>query len=98
MIPKLRKPPNKQGVDEETQGIIEDQLDQLVIKKPDAFVQNIQTTGQKDRSLKEAFLRRPANNVVTLYYGPIPGRQPTVFFNYPPFLKMNRSSAPNCST
>ena len=46
--------------------------------------------GQKDRSLKEAFLRRPANNIITLNYGPIPGRQPTVFFNYPPFLKMNR--------
>jgi hypothetical protein len=45
-----------------------------VIKKPDAYVQNIQTTGQKDRSLKEAFLRRPANNAVTLFYGPIPGR------------------------
>ena len=27
VIPRLRKPPNKQGVDEETQGIIEDQLD-----------------------------------------------------------------------
>jgi len=30
--------------------------------------------GQKDRSLKEAFLRRPANNIITLNYGPIPGR------------------------
>ena len=84
-------------MDEETQGILEDQLDQLVIKKPDAFVQNVQATGQKDRSLKEAFLRRPANNVVTLNYGPIPGRQPTVFFNYPPFLKMNRNTPQNCS-
>jgi len=90
VIPKLKKPQNKQNIDQETQGIIEDQLDQLVIKKPEKFVQDMQVTGQKDRSLKEAFLRRPANPVVTLNYGPIPGRQPTVFFNYPPFLKMNR--------
>ena len=44
----------------------------------------------KDRSLKEAFLRRPANNVITLHYGPIQGRAPSVFFNYPPFLNKQR--------
>jgi ABC-type transport system involved in cytochrome bd biosynthesis fused ATPase/permease subunit len=40
----------------------------------------------KDKSLKEAFLRRPPNNIITVQYGPIEGRPPTVVFNYPPFL------------
>ena len=50
------------GLDEETRGILDNQLDQLVIKKPDALINK----EGKDRSLKEAFLRRPPNNIITL--------------------------------
>lgn len=78
---------NNMNLDEETQNVIDSQLDQLIIKKPDNFANNVQG---KDKSLKEAFLRRPANHMVTLNYGPIPGRPPTVFFEYPPFLQMKR--------
>lgn len=39
-------------------------------------------------SKKEIFLMRPPNNTIILNYGPIPGRQPTIFFSYPTFLKM----------
>ena len=62
--------------------ILDKQLDQLVIQKPATLVNQ----PGKDRSLKDAFLRRPPNNIITLSYGPIPGRPPTIFFNYPPFL------------
>lgn len=65
--------------------VLDDQLDQLIIRKPQAFADLKQQTG-KDRSLKEAFLRRPPNNIVTILKSPIPNRPPTVFFNYPPFL------------
>jgi hypothetical protein len=41
-------------------------------------------------SKKQLFLQRPPNNVIVLNYGPIPGRVPTIFFNYPSFLKMQR--------
>jgi hypothetical protein len=41
-------------------------------------------------SKKQLFLQRPPNNTIVLNYGPIPGRQPTIFFNYPSFLKMQR--------
>jgi hypothetical protein len=46
--------------------------------------------GGKDRSLKEAFLRRPPNNIITLVDSLIPGRQSSIFFNYPPFLNIKR--------
>jgi hypothetical protein len=59
----------------------------LVIEKPAA----LQNKEGKDRSLKEAFLRRPPNPIVTLHYGPIQGRPPTIFFPYPPFLKKKRA-------
>jgi len=39
-------------------------------------------------SKREAFLARPPNNTIILQYGPIPRRNPVVFFSYPPFLKM----------
>ena len=39
---------------------------------------------------KEIFLLRPPNNTIILNYGPIPGRPPTIFFSYPPFLKIQR--------
>ena len=48
---------------------------------------NIDLTGL---SKKEIYLMRPPNNTIILNYGPIPGRQPTVFFSYPTFLKMQR--------
>lgn len=46
-------------------------------------------------SKKQLFLARPPSNTIILCYGPIPGRQPTVFFNYPPFLKMQRPYKPD---
>jgi hypothetical protein len=68
---KASNKPNKEDeLDEETKGILDKQLDQLVIEKP----QNLINKEGKDRSLKEAFLRRPPNNIITLTYGPIPGR------------------------
>ena len=39
---------------------------------------------------KQLYLAKPPNNRIVLCYGPIPNRRPTVFFNYPPFLKMQR--------
>ena len=39
---------------------------------------------------KELFLAKPPNDTIILNYGPIPGRQPTIFFSYPAFLKMQR--------
>jgi len=40
--------------------------------------------------MQQIFLEKPPNNKIVLLYGPIPGRQPSIFFNYPPFLKMQR--------
>ena len=73
-------------IDEETKTMLDNQLDKLVIEKPKSLINK----DGKDRSLKEAFLRRPANNVITVHYGPIQGRPPTVFFTYPPFLNKSR--------
>ena len=84
---KMSRPNANDCLDEETKSIIDNQLDQLVIHKPPQLTNQIQG---KDRSLKEAFLRRPPNNLITVMYGPIPGRAPTVFFNYPPFLQIQR--------
>lgn len=72
---------NEGSENEEVFQALNSQLDQLVIQKP-----QIAQTGGKDKSLKEAFLRRPPNNIITVQYGPIEGRPPTVVFNYPPFL------------
>lgn len=83
----VRPSANNDGLDEETKSIIDNQLDQLVIHKPPQLTNQIQG---KDRSLKEAFLRRPPNNIISVMYGPVPGRAPTVFFNYPPFLQIQR--------
>ena len=86
-----------EGLDEEQRQrrldltILDNQLDQLVIEKPAALVNQ----PGKDRSLKDAFLRRPPNNVITLTYGPVPGRPPTIFFNYPPFLQLQRPFVPS---
>lgn len=52
-----------ENLDSETRNILDGQLDKLIIEKPP----NLQVPpGGKDRSLKEAFLRRPPNNIVTL--------------------------------
>ena len=59
---KGAKTVGEDGLDEETKNILDNQLDQLVIKKPDALINK----EGKDRSLKEAFLRRPPNNIITL--------------------------------
>ena len=59
---KGAKTVSEDGLDEETKNILDNQLDQLVIKKPDALINK----EGKDRSLKEAFLRRPPNNIITL--------------------------------
>ena len=60
-----------------------------MVSKPSAFGDVKEATG-KDRSLKEAFLRKPPNNIVTLLRSVIPNRPPTVFFQYPPFLQIVR--------
>jgi hypothetical protein len=39
-------------------------------------------------SKKEKFLAKAPNKKIVVHWGPIPGRQPTVFFNYPPYLGM----------
>lgn len=81
--PKLKD----EHIDQATKNIIDGQLDQLIIEKP----LNLQIPpGGKDRSLKEAFLRRPPNNIVTLQEGPFPNRHPSIFFQYPPFLQVKR--------
>jgi hypothetical protein len=76
-----------ENLDLETRNILDGQLDKLIIEKPQNLVI---PPGGKDRSLKEAFLRRPPNNIVTLQEGPIPGRHPSIFFQYPPFLNIKR--------
>lgn len=48
-----------------------------------------------DMSKKEIYLKKPPNNKIVLNYGPIPGRAPSIFFNYPPFLKMQRPFKPD---
>jgi hypothetical protein len=63
LIPKTKKEvtTKKQSgtvLDEETKSILDNQLDQLIIEKPAA----LKNAEGKDRSLKEAFLRRPPNN------------------------------------
>jgi len=81
--PKLKD----DNVDPETKSIIDNQLDQLVIKKPANMP--LPANG-KDRSLKEAFLRRPPNNMIIVQDSVIPGRFPSIVFNYPPFLQIKR--------
>ena len=60
------------------------------------LILNIETPKiTSDMTKKEIFLKRPPNNRIVLNYGPIPGRAPSVFFNYPPFLKMQRPFKPD---
>ena len=55
------------------------------------FIVNLTQKGQAAMSrIQEIFLARPPNNTIVLNYGPIPGRPPTIFFNYPPFLNLQR--------
>ena len=68
----IKAPKLKQDqLDQATKDLIDGQLDQLVIDKPANLVV---PPGGKDKSLKEAFLRRPPNNIITLHYSSIPGR------------------------
>ena len=50
----------------------------------------VQKTGNKyvDR---EAYLRRPPNQTITLIKSQFPNREAVVFFPYPPFLKVQRT-------
>jgi len=43
--------------------------------------------GKPKTKLKQAFLQRPPNNVVTLLKSPFNKRPATIFFPYPSFLK-----------
>lgn len=44
----------------------------------------------QDMTKREKYLKKPPNNQVVLSYGPIAGRAPSIFFNYPHYLKMQR--------
>lgn len=50
-------------IEGDTKNILDGQLDKLIIEKPH---NPLIPPGTKDRSLKEAFLRRPPNNIITL--------------------------------
>lgn len=80
-----------ENVDNGPKNILDGQLDKLIIEKPH---NPLIPPGGKDRSLKEAFLRRPPNNIITVQEGPIPGRTPSIFFQYPPFLQIKRPFGP----
>lgn len=82
---------SKQGnqVEEEAEAEAEDEnLKNLILK-----IETPKITS--DMTKKEIFLKRPPNNKIVLNYGPIPGRAPSIFFNYPPFLKMQRPFKPD---
>jgi hypothetical protein len=53
-------------------------------------LQNDYNPNKTGKTMQQIFLEKPPNNKIVLLYGPIPGRQPSIFFNYPPFLKMQR--------
>ena len=64
-------------------------------EEPQSMLQIQESPSQNKQNLagltpKEIFLQRPPNNTIILNYGPIPGRPPTIFFSYPPFLKIQR--------
>jgi hypothetical protein len=45
---------------------------------------------QKKHAIRDEFLRRPPNQLVTLIKSPFPNRDPFLFFPYAPFLKIQR--------
>lgn len=47
--------------------------------------------GDSKHALRDAYLRRPPNQIVTLIKSQFPGREPYVFFPYPPVLKTQRT-------
>ena len=47
--------------------------------------------GDGKHALRDAYLRRPPNQIVTLIKSQFPGRDPYVFFPYPPILKTQRT-------
>lgn len=52
------------------------------------------TAGMSEKEVKraqrKAFLIRPPNQMITLIKSVFPGRDPFLYFPYPPFLKMQR--------
>ena len=44
------------------------------------------TDKQKKLAIREEFLRRPPNQIVTMIKSPFATREPYIFFPYPPFL------------
>lgn len=48
------------------------------------------TDKQRKRAIREEFLRRAPNQLVTMIKSPFPNREPFLFFPYAPFLKMQR--------
>lgn len=65
--------------DEKDESSDDESLKNLLLRPP---------TITPDMTKREKYLKKAPNNNVVLTYGPIPGRAPSVFCNYPPFLKM----------
>lgn len=55
-----------------------------------AIIAAAMTDKQRKLALREEFLRREPNQLVTLIKSPFPNREPFLFFPYAPFLKMQR--------
>jgi hypothetical protein len=53
-------------------------------------LQNDYNPNKTGKKMRQIFLEKPPNNKIVLLYEPIPGRQPSIFFNNSPFLKMHR--------
>ena len=76
---------SKDEPDEKDESSDDESMKNLILRPP-------QIT--PDMTKREKYLKKPPNNNVVLTYGPIPGRAPSVFFNYPAFLKMQRPYKP----
>ena len=48
------------------------------------------TDKQRKHAIRDEYLRREPNQLVTLIKSPFPNREPFLFFPYAPFLKMQR--------
>ena len=49
------------------------------------------TDKQRKHAIRDEFLRRPPNQIVTMIKSPFPTREPYIFFPYPPFLGSQRN-------
>ena len=49
------------------------------------------TDKQKKLAVRDEFLRRPPNQIVTMIKSPFATREPYIFFPYPPFLGSQRA-------